>query len=183
MLTYHQSTPWTNLRRNLNWYSTFLVPENAGKIAVCKMLAACLCLWVLNIQNVAYKTLTHWDQDKMDVISQTTFSNVFSRMKMYEFCLRFNWSLFLKVQSTIFQLWFRYIGWRQVIVWTNKEKKIVIHRAHSIVSWPNPKQWVIVHTFDLMMIIRQSIYIYTYIFSQSSQGEWVNWKHTAPHIV
>ena len=30
-----------------------------------------------------------------------------------------------------------------------------------------------------MVIIRQSIYI----FSQSSQRKWVNWKHTAPHIV
>ena len=37
-------------------------------------------------------------------------------------------------------------------------KNIVRHTAHTIVSWPNPKQWVIVHTSDLMMIIRQSIY-------------------------
>ena len=36
--------------------------------------------------------------------------------------------------------------------------------AYTIDSWPNPKQWVIVHTSDLMMIIRQ------YIFSQPSQG-------------
>ena len=58
-------------------------------------------------------------------------------------------------------------------------RKIKRHTAHAIVSWPNPKKWVIVHTSDLMMIIRQSLYI----FSQSSQGKWVNWKHTAPHIV
>ena len=32
------------------------------------------------------------------------------------------------------------------------------HTAHTIVSWPNSKQWVIVHTYDLMMIISQSIY-------------------------
>ena len=51
------------------------------------------------------------------------------------------------------------------------------HTAHTIVSWPNPKQWVIVRTSDLVMIIRQSIYI------QSSQGKWLNWKHTAPRIV
>ena len=37
-------------------------------------------------------------------------------------------------------------------------KNIERHTAHTIVSWPNPKQWVIVHTSDLMMIIRQSIY-------------------------
>ena len=38
-------------------------------------------------------------------------------------------------------------------------KNIERHTADTIVSWPNPKQWVIVHTSDLMMIIRQSIYI------------------------
>ena len=31
------------------------------------------------------KPLTHWGWDKMDTISQTTFSNAFSWMKMYEF--------------------------------------------------------------------------------------------------
>ena len=44
---------------------------------------------------------------QMDAISQTTFSNVFSWMKMYEFRLTFHWSLFLGVQLTIFQHWFR----------------------------------------------------------------------------
>ena len=39
------------------------------------------------------------------------------------------------------------------------DKNIERHTAHTIVSWPNPKQWVTVHTSDLMMmIIRQSIY-------------------------
>ena len=38
---------------------------------------------------------------------QTTFSNVFSWMKMYEFRLKFHWTLFLRVQLTISQHWFR----------------------------------------------------------------------------
>ena len=38
-------------------------------------------------------------------------------------------------------------------------KHIERHTAHTIVSWPNPEQWVMVHTSDFMMIIRQSIYI------------------------
>ena len=42
--------------------------------------------------------------------------------------------------------------------WFHCHKNIERHIAHTIVSWPNPKQWVIVHTSDLMMIIRQSIY-------------------------
>ena len=70
--------------------------------------------------------------------------------------------------------------------WSNTDispKNIERHTADTIVSWPNPKQWVTVHTSDLMMIIRQSVYIYIYIFSQSSQQKWVNWKHTALQIV
>ena len=50
--------------------------------------------------------LTHWGQDKMDPILQTTFSSAFSWMKIYEFRLRFHWSLFIRVQLTIFQHWF-----------------------------------------------------------------------------
>ena len=51
--------------------------------------------------------LTHWGRDKMAAVSQTTLSNAISWMKMLEFRLRFHWSLFLRVQLTIFQHWFR----------------------------------------------------------------------------
>ena len=36
---------------------------------------------------------THWGWDKMDTIYQTTFSNRFSWKRMYEFWLKFHWSL------------------------------------------------------------------------------------------
>ena len=52
--------------------------------------------------------LTHWGRDRMDAISQTPFLSAFSWMKMYEFRLKFHWSLFLRVQLTIFQHWFRW---------------------------------------------------------------------------
>ena len=55
----------------------------------------------------ACTSLTHWGQDKMDAIFQTTFSNGYSWMKMYEFRFKFHWSLFLRFQLTIFQHWFR----------------------------------------------------------------------------
>ena len=45
--------------------------------------------------------------------------------------------------------------WRKI----SSRKYTERHTAHTIVSWPNRKQWVTVHTSDLMMIIRQSIYI------------------------
>ena len=51
--------------------------------------------------------LKHWGRDKMAAILRTTLSNAFSWMKMYELRLKFHWSLFLKVQSTIFQHRFR----------------------------------------------------------------------------
>ena len=57
-------------------------------------------------------------------------------------------------------------------------KNIERHTVHTIVSWPNPKQWVIVHTSDLMMIIRQGIYILSII--TRGMGKL---KHTQPHIL
>ena len=42
-------------------------------------------------------TLTHWGQDKMAAILQPIFSHAFSWMKMYEFQLKFHWSLFFRV--------------------------------------------------------------------------------------
>ena len=44
---------------------------------------------------------------KMTAISQTTFSDAFSWMKIYEFRLTFIWNLFLRAQLSIFQYWFR----------------------------------------------------------------------------
>ena len=51
--------------------------------------------------------LTNWGRDEIDVISQTTFSNAFSWMKMNEFRLGFHWSLFLRFELTILHHWFR----------------------------------------------------------------------------
>ena len=62
---------------------------------------------MLKWRMTVYK-LTHGGQDKMVTILQTTFSNRFSRMKMYEFQLKFHWSLFLRVKLTIYHHWFRY---------------------------------------------------------------------------
>ena len=45
---------------------------------------------------------------QMDAIFQTTFWSAFSWMKMFEFRLRFHWSLFLRVQLTTFDHWLRY---------------------------------------------------------------------------
>ena len=49
----------------------------------------------------------HWSRDKMAAIFQTTISNAFSWMNMHEFWLKFHRRLFLRVQLTISQHWFR----------------------------------------------------------------------------
>ena len=50
---------------------------------------------------------THWGRNRMAAISQTTLSNAFSLMKILVFRLKFNWSLFPRVQLTMFQHCFR----------------------------------------------------------------------------
>ena len=71
------------------------------------------CQWnalqiISNFQYILLTVLTHWGLDEIDAILQTTFSNAFSWMKMYEFRLRFHWNLFPGIQLTIFQHWFRW---------------------------------------------------------------------------
>ena len=59
----------------------------------------------------------------MAVILQTTFTNAFSWMKIYEYWLKFHWSLFLRVQ-----LQYASIGSdnglaptrQQAIIWANE---------------------------------------------------------------
>ena len=57
--------------------------------------------------NYICRYLTYWGRGKSAAISQTTFSNAFSWMKMNEFRIKFHWSLFLGAQLTILQHWFR----------------------------------------------------------------------------
>ena len=68
-------------------------------------------LWPSRVEiaesEVGRSLLTHSGQDKLAVTLQTTFPNAFSLMKMYEFRLTFQLSLFLRVKLTIFQNWFR----------------------------------------------------------------------------
>ena len=59
----------------------------------------------LRIRSI-FKVLIHWGRNKMAAMWQTTHSNAFSLMKMLQFLFQFYWSMFLRVQLTIFQHWF-----------------------------------------------------------------------------
>ena len=56
-----------------------------------------------------YADLTHWGQEKMTEIFQLSYLNTFTWTKVYQFRLRFCWSLFLRFELTTFQhrYWFR----------------------------------------------------------------------------
>ena len=62
---------------------------------------------ILRIYMTIIYLSTQWDREKIPAVFQTTFSNAFSRMKVYEFRFKFHLSLFLSVQLTITQPWFR----------------------------------------------------------------------------
>ena len=74
---------------------------NYSRVAVFIMNGALQCRWIRR------SVLTHWSLDKRAAIFQTAFWNGFSSMKMYEYRLKFHWSLFLCVKLTIFRHWFR----------------------------------------------------------------------------
>ena len=69
---------------------------------------------------------------KMDAIFQTTFSNRFCWMKMHEVRLKFRRSLFLSVQLTIFQHWFRlWLGADQATSHYLSQWWLVYRRIHA----------------------------------------------------
>ena len=69
---------------------------------VCHKVEHLVTCFLVAVSFFFHLHLTHWGREKMDAISQTTFSSAFSWMKMFEFRLKFHWSLFLGVQL-IFQ--------------------------------------------------------------------------------
>ena len=59
------------------------------------------------VTSQGWRILTQWGRDIMAAIFQTTFSNASSWMKIFKFQLKFHWSLFQRIQLTIFQHRFR----------------------------------------------------------------------------
>ena len=93
--------------------------------------------------------LTHWGRDKMGAIFQTTFSNAFSWMKMFEFRFKFHWSLFPRVQLTILQHWFRlWLGAVQATSHCLNQSMMVSLQTHICITRP---QWFNVLTVIIAM--------------------------------
>ena len=84
----------------LSWYPSSMQTFQKANISTMPILNVYVPYFLVRL-------LKHWGRDEMNNTSQTTFSNVFSSMKMFEFRLKFQWSVFLRVQLTTFQHWFR----------------------------------------------------------------------------
>ena len=83
--------------------------------------------------------LTHWGWDKVDAISQTAFSSAFSWIKMPELWLNFHWSLFLRVQLTLFPALVQIMAWPCSDDKPLSEPMMVSSRTHICITRP---QWV-----------------------------------------
>ena len=83
------------------------------------------------------RALTHWGRDEMNNISQTTFSNIFSSMKMFEFRLKFHWSLFPRIQLTIlvYRCIYASLGLNKLML---SPDWVISHSDHG--SLPNQRQ-------------------------------------------
>ena len=115
-------------------------------------------------------TLTYWGRDKMDAISQTTFSSAFSWMKMFEFRLKFHWSLFLRVQLTIIQHWFRWwLGADQVTSHYLNHWWLVFWRIYASPGLNELIQaWISIHTLNKMSWNRVSIRLHRWSLSMDN---------------
>ena len=66
-----------------------------------------MCFIISQWRDVCWKwRVTHWGWDtRWPSFSRRHFQLHFFSIKMYEFCLRFHWSLFLRIQLITFRFW------------------------------------------------------------------------------
>ena len=86
--------------RNFNWMNWKCCLQNGSYFFLASNLLNHWD-WMMHICITKQGQLTHWGRDKMDAISQTTFSHTISSMKTVVFWLNFHWNMFARVQLTI----------------------------------------------------------------------------------
>ena len=122
---------------------------------------------VITLGCIVSSGLIYWGQNKMDTIFHTTFSNAFSWLKMYEFQLRFHWSLFLRVQLTISPASVQIMAWSRPGDKPLSEPMMVSLQTHICVIWP---PWVksIKHGTNLQKYAIQCLHLciskWNYVF-------------------
>ena len=114
---------------NFNWIHIM--------ICVLRSEMACIVLPTVTTHQILITSIfvNTLSRDKMADISQTTFWNAFSWMKICKFRLRFHWRLFLRVQLTIFQHWFRkWLGAYQATSHYLNQWWLVYRRIYASIS-------------------------------------------------
>ena len=89
----------------------------------------------------------------MTTISQTTFSNAFSWMKIFTYRLKFHWNLFPRVQLTVFEHWFR-LWLVEKLAWRRNQMEtfsalLAICAGNSPASGEFPAQRPVTRSFDV----------------------------------
>ena len=100
----HCPDQWSMLSSVIRDYCTFSEPYQP---TFCSPAAPLPMAWCQHGNHRVTSLINTLRSRQMDAISQTTSSSAFSWMKIFEFRLKCHWSLFLSIQLTIFQHWFR----------------------------------------------------------------------------
>ena len=80
-----------NLAVNSSWKLLWLDSIKPITIRVCRCPAQMTGkVTKVTASSASLEALAHWGSDKMDAISQTTFSRAFSWVKIFEFHLKFH---------------------------------------------------------------------------------------------
>ena len=107
----HQLSAWLSRswKRDLSIYSATHKLWNASPSTLYLQIPWYLIARIKALANIIVSSSAHWGRNKVAAVSKTVFWYTLSGMKMYAFLLRFYWSLFLSLEITIFEQWFRYL--------------------------------------------------------------------------
>ena len=96
--------------------------------------------------------LTHWGRDKMDAISQMTFSSAFSWMKMFEFWLKFPLKFVLKSPIDNIPALVQIMAWRRPGDKPLSEPMMVSLLTHiCVIQLQWVKQWARIQYQDAIL--------------------------------
>ena len=102
----------------------------------------------------------------MAAIFQTTFWNAFSWMKIYEFRLKFNWSLFLRVHPALVRI----MTWRLPGDKPLSEPMLLRSPTHICVTqlqWVKPISWIVERAHEILPAILKR-----YCFFHKTSADW-----------
>ena len=107
------TSSWSDMSPGDHWWNYYIYTGILSPLS-----RDCLSFLRIGYQKTSFNTLR---PRQMDTLSQTTFPQHFSSMKIVVFWLKFRWNMFARVQLTIIRHWYNALApnRRQAIIWTN----------------------------------------------------------------